>query len=238
MNKPAHSALFQGPAPDVLASADTGSTSANQGMSTGSAAIGTETSPVDLTTKPTTRPQHTSKSAHDGQAGDTAAKLNVDTPAQLQLTTEDIERLGKLLTGDRLPMAARSDLVELHKRIAVMFTTLNDGLSEIHAKKAAADRAELCARIDWMEEAVNRMEGALRIEFEPVLKTALTEVMASRLTTQRSHGSQRIRALIGLGLALSVGIVLGATAGAWDLPWALEIADRLAPLYARLFPGG
>lgn len=122
------------------------------------------------------------------------------------LTAADLEQIAARLAGGAAPLAARSDLVELHSRITRMFATLNEGLSDMHSRKAAADREILSSRIDMLEAAVNRMEGALRIEFEPLLKTALDEALAKQAPPRRRGLS---RALL-LGLALALGLGLGS----------------------------
>ncbi|WP_417475723.1 hypothetical protein [Leisingera sp.] len=126
--------------------------------------------------------------------------------------------------GDALPLATQADLVALHKRIAEMFTTLNDGLGTQQAAKAAADRSALSARIDQLEEAVNRMEGALRIEFEPVLKAAVTEALAQAAPRPRRRWRGALAAALLAGAALM--------AGAWYHAPLLEAAQDLGQLLA------
>lgn len=126
--------------------------------------------------------------------------------------------------GDALPLATQADLVALHKRIAEMFTTLNDGLGTQQAAKAAADRSALSARIDQLEEAVNRMEGALRIEFEPVLKAAVTEALAQAAPRPRRRWRGALATALLAGAALM--------AGAWYHAPLLEAAQDLGQLLA------
>ncbi|NSY39518.1 hypothetical protein [Leisingera sp. ANG59] len=106
---------------------------------------------------------------------------------------------------DTPPLAAQADLVALHKRIAEMFTTLNEGLGARAEQKAAADRATLSARIDQLEEAVNRMEGALRIEFEPVLKAAVAEALTQSAPKPRRRWRGALAAALLAGAALAAG---------------------------------
>ncbi|MFW8637138.1 hypothetical protein [Cribrihabitans pelagius] len=117
-------------------------------------------------------------------------------------------------------LAAQADLVALHKRIAEMFTTLNEGLGAQTTRKAAADRAALGARLDQLEAAVDRMEGALRIEFEPVLKAALAEALsdAAPAPHRRWRG--------GLAAALLAAAALAA--GAWWHAPLQQAADTAA----------
>lgn len=123
---------------------------------------------------------------------------------------------------DAPPLAAQADLVALHKRIAEMFATLNDGLGARAEQKAAADRAALSARIDQLEEAVNRMEGALRIEFEPVLKAAVAEALAQAAPTPR----RRWRGALAAALLSAAALAAGAW---WHTP-LLETAQTLGQI--------
>ena len=116
----------------------------------------------------------------------------------------DMTRLVAELRGGDNPLATRADLIEMHKRITTMFATLNQGLGEMYTAKAEADRTVLSARLDEVEEAVNRMEGALRIEFEPVLKSAIAEVMA-----QHKPKPRRLRGLLAMLVVAGLGLGLG-----------------------------
>ena len=128
--------------------------------------------------------------------------------SQPSLGPADLRLLNQLLHGGDRPLAERADLVELHKRILTMFTTLNEGLGETQDRKAAQDRAALGARIDDLEAAVNRMEGALRIEMEPVLRDSFARVIAETARPQRSWWDRLGRAG-ALALLLGAGLTLG-----------------------------
>lgn len=130
---------------------------------------------------------------------------------------------------DAPPLAAQEDLVALHKRIAEMFTTLNEGLGARAEQKAAADRAALSARIDELEAAVNRMEGALRIEFEPVLKAAVAEALAQAAPKPRRRWRGALAAALLAGAALA--------AGAWWHESLQRAAETAAQILAG-WPGG
>ncbi len=128
-------------------------------------------------------------------------------PEGARLTKADADLLYRALVSDSsAPLARRGDLVELHNRIVKLFETLNEGLGEAQARKAAADRAEITERLEAMEDSVNRMEGALRIEFEPVLRAALNDVVAEQARPKR----RPIRATIHVAALLLAGVALGA----------------------------
>ena len=108
----------------------------------------------------------------------------------------------QLTTGDDA-LAKRKDLTELHKRIVAMFTTLNQGLVDSQAAKALEDRTQLIERLDHVERAVNSMEGALRIELEPLVTNIVTSVVSK--TGDKSHASRMPSSLIVLGICLAIG---------------------------------
>ncbi len=130
-------------------------------------------------------------------------------------------------------VATQSDLVELHKRIVALFSTLNKGLSETAMAKAAQDRAELSARIDSMEEAVNSMEGVLRIELAPHIRAVFHEEMEDqRRLAKPSFWTWVMRA------GLAVGLVLGGAFFTEEIQSLLElIRGYVAQAEAYLFTG-
>ena len=105
--------------------------------------------------------------------------------------------------GER-PLARRHDLVELHNRIVKLLTTVNEGLGDMLATKTRNDRAVLSQRIDGLEASVNRLEGALRIEFEPVLKRVVEEAVAAKSGTVDRRGMR---------LALAAALMAACVAG-------------------------
>ncbi|WP_424979812.1 hypothetical protein [Leisingera sp. S232] len=147
-----------------------------------------------------------------------------DKPMQPpRLSAAVLAQIATALRQGEAPLAAQADLVALHKRIAGMFATLNDGLGAQAMQKAADDRAALSARIDQLEAAVNRMEGALRIEFEPVLKAALAEALAQAAPRPRRRWPAALAVLAMATVALA--------AGAW---WHGPLLDAAASLALRL----
>ncbi|OED45844.1 hypothetical protein AB838_22250 [Rhodobacteraceae bacterium (ex Bugula neritina AB1)] len=156
-------------------------------------------------------------------------------PAQPpQLSAALLEQIATVLRKGENPLAAQADLAQLHKRIVQMFTTLNEGLNETQARKAAADRTALTARIDQLEEAVNRMEGALRIEFEPVLKAAVGDALTQALPKPRRRWRGTAAALLLAAAALAAGVY-------WHVPLQETARNAAAALETRTgwqLPGG
>ncbi|MFX0543664.1 hypothetical protein ACEWPM_018455 [Roseovarius sp. S4756] len=137
---------------------------------------------------------------------DPAAKApKPSQPSKPQLTAADVQMIHKFLMSQEDGLARRGDLTELHKRIVQMLQTLSQAVGETITKKGADDRKELTARIDTLEDAVNRMEGALRIEFEPVLRKAMADVVAERAMPKRRLGRQ----MFWTGVILTAGLALG-----------------------------
>lgn len=123
-----------------------------------------------------------------------------------RLTDADLAAIKQaLLSGDR-PLARQKDLIDLHTRMVKMFESLNQGVGEMYVNKADKDRQALSARLDTMEEAVDRMEGALRIEFEPALRSAMADVVA--------ESAPKDRRILRKGIIASVLIIGGILAGA------------------------
>lgn len=222
MNKVTHDTSFQGPPAPVPPSA----AYAHTGMQTEpSTRAQTRSQGQIMTTAPSddtpdaTGPADTAGTAARGDRNGGATRETEDQathtsqPAaqssQPSLGPADLRLLNQLLHGGDRPLAERADLVELHKRILTMFTTLNEGLGETQDRKAAQDRAALGARIDDLEAAVNRMEGALRIEMEPVLRDSFARVIAETARPQRSWWDRLGRAG-ALALLLGAGLTLGA----------------------------
>lgn len=122
-----------------------------------------------------------------------------------KLTKTEMQLLQRMLTEGDLALARRSDMGELYKRIVTLFETLNQGVGEMYVAKAEQDRSMLSTRIDGLEDAVNRMEGALRIEFEPVLRQTLSQVVAEQ---SNAKPARRGRVILTVGILLA-GLALG-----------------------------
>jgi len=144
----------------------------------------------------------------DTPGGATDPAIGPTRPAapRRTLTDPDLAALRQALLGAENPVTTRADLIEMHRRNIKMFETLNEGIGERYEKKAEADRAALSERIDALEGCVNRMEGALRIEFEPVLRKAVADVLASEVKPKRRY----MRGTIWAALLIGVGLVGGA----------------------------
>lgn len=222
MNKVTHDTSFQGPpapVPPSAAYAHTGmQTEPGTRAQTRSQGQIMTTAPSDDTPDATGPADTVETAARDSRNGGATRETEdqathtsqpAEPSSQPSLGPADLRLLNQLLHGGDRPLAERADLVELHKRILTMFTTLNEGLGETQDRKAAQDRAALGARIDDLEAAVNRMEGALRIEMEPVLRDSFARVIAETARPQRSWWDRLGRAG-ALALLLGVGLTLGA----------------------------
>ena len=104
------------------------------------------------------------------------------------------------------PLATQKDLIELHKRMVTMFTTLNQGLSDSAAQRAKDDRAAVIERLETMERSVSDIEGALRIELPPTLEKIVQSNLPAGPTNLRGRWLRRIglMALLGATIGLSV----------------------------------
>jgi len=118
----------------------------------------------------------------------------------------DLQNIRSALTKGEDGLAKRKDLGEMHKRLVAMFTTLNQGISENHAAKAAEDRAQIGQRMDQMEHALNSMEGALRIELGPMLEKMVADVISKSSLSRRPHSWRSL----SVAIVFVVGVALGA----------------------------
>jgi hypothetical protein len=139
---------------------------------------------------------------------------NPDNPVKPQtrpsLNEADLRLLQRLLSEGDAALARRSDVIELHKRIIKLFETLNQGVGDMYVAKAEQDRSMLSTRIDGLEDAVNRMEGALRIEFEPVLRQTLSQVVAEQNGVQPARRGRGLWIMTVLIAGLALGSVFHA----------------------------
>lgn len=118
----------------------------------------------------------------------------------------DIRKIhAALIKGDD-SLARRKDLGEIYKRLVSMFTTFEHGISEMQATKASEDRAALVERLNEVERSVNSMEGALRIELEPMLRGIVADIVLAKIATPKSRIIQRIVR----GAVVCVAIAFGA----------------------------
>ncbi|GLO72893.1 hypothetical protein MACH17_44100 [Phaeobacter inhibens] len=232
MNKVTHESLTQGPpAPVAPTSASIGAAAlAAQTRRTTevSAHSGSPSERSETREDKTIHAAETPSDRHMESATDTTDKNGPDqrpdqNPTATGLTDAgaagsalapgDLEQLAAHLRGGPQPLGTRGDLIELHKRITGMFATLNDGLGEMYTQKADADRKALSARMDALEDAVNRMEGALRIELEPVLRDSFAKVLAKDTAARRRRLGQRLKRGITKGGGLALILALGLAAG-------------------------
>lgn len=122
--------------------------------------------------------------------------------------------------------ASQQDLIELHKRFVTMFTTLNDGLSESAKKRAEQERAEMDAKIAGLESSLNSLEGMLRIELVPQIRSLIGEEIAHKSPVKR----RLFRRVIGISLICGVCVFLGATYS----EQVSELVSRIAIISSNL----
>jgi len=172
------------------------------------------------------------------------AEVTVQMPPRAQpqpgprLQDEDLRMLRQALLSGEDALARRSDLVELHKRFVQMFETLNTGLGDMHAARAQADRDALSARIDAMETAVNRMEGALRIELEPVLRQTFAESLAETQAVQTPHRKRSLWLVAALVAGLTLGTVFHTPLSAGSTAIVSRAETAITLILLKLSPNG
>lgn len=102
--------------------------------------------------------------------------------------------------------ASQQDLIELHKRFVTMFTTLNEGLSDTAKARAEKDRAEMDVKIEGLETSLNSLEGMLRIELVPQIRSLIGEEISQKPPMKR----QQFRRVLGVGVICAVCVFIGA----------------------------
>lgn len=126
-------------------------------------------------------------------------------PKTPYLSNEDARQLKTALIAGDDPMAKRSDLVAMHKRLVEMNTTLGQGLNEAMAKQADATRKSVDGRIGNLEKSVNSIEGALRIELAPLLDRMVAEAVEARTPPAR----RPVRTTLAAVALIVVGVAIG-----------------------------
>lgn len=111
---------------------------------------------------------------------------------------------GFLVSGEQ-PIAKREDVIELYNRMVTLLRALNESLTKTQTERSNEDRSQIVSRLDQIEGAVNSMEGALRIELEPILSQAVEEQFKRHAKTQTGKS----RAVLGTVCLLAVGLTAG-----------------------------
>lgn len=196
-----------------------------------SATVGLDAKPAHEMARRRADPKKKSPLNGAGQDADAAVAPERPDPGVTLLTEADLKRIGEMLSSGGTAVARRGDIGELHNRIVTLFGTLKDGLGAIHSEKAEQDRTAIVARLDEIDEAVNRMEGALRIEFEPLLRASIEDAVAR----QFKPATRRYRSVLLAGVFLIVGLAIGAS---FDVPLR-SMSDRVMGKVVSTFaPGG
>jgi hypothetical protein len=176
--------------------------------------------------------QPADKDAKPAQTPRAAADPQGSVAATSGLSENDLRMIRKTLLSGDAALARRSDVGELYSRMVKLFETLNKGVGEMYVAKAETDRAALSERIDGLEDAVNRMEGALRIELEPVLRQTMAQVVAEQAGA-RPRGSRRGLLMV---LLLGAGLTLGAVFHAPLSTAATAIVSKMETVVSKINP--
>ncbi|SEW41986.1 hypothetical protein SAMN04488515_2905 [Cognatiyoonia koreensis] len=131
--------------------------------------------------------------------------MNTPSTENAEPTKPVADPLASLVGTGPETVARRKDIGELHKRLVAMITTVGTGFGEAEAARIERDRAVLSSRLDDVERAVNSMEGALRIELEPMLRSIVADATAQR----QSRIGTKILKFLGLGVIFGGGLVVG-----------------------------
>lgn len=117
----------------------------------------------------------------------------------------DMRALVVALTQGENALARRKDLGEMHKRLIAHLSQTSEGRLEAGAAQSAEDRAAILLRLDQVERAVNSMEGALRIELEPMLRATLQEIVGGNATKKPRTLPGILAALLLVAVSAGIG---------------------------------
>lgn len=135
------------------------------------------------------------------QGAEPVQKEKVEQPAlSATLNHEDVVLLQNTLGAGLTGYARKGDVVELHKRIGEKFEKLPGELSAL----GASDRNDMVSRIEAIENSLNSLEAALRIELPPLLTQTISDAVRDTMPKARSNLARIVWVLIlvtaGLGL--------------------------------------
>lgn len=151
--------------------------------------------------------------------------LKPDQNQRVRLTHGDARALHSVLTKGDEAVAQRKDLGDLYRRIVTMISTLDTGLSERQVSCDTEIHTLLSTRLDEMAHAINEVEGALRIEMEPLLRKTVSQAIDDRLplTNRKTRPSLGYRAfqILALCTLLYLGSVFSS-----QIESAIEIASK------------
>lgn len=102
--------------------------------------------------------------------------------------------------------ATRKDLVDLHNRLLKMVSTMDIGLRDSASQSATKDREAIVQRLEDMTEAVDSLEGVVRIEITPYFHKALNDVFEERNIGVQSRLGSRLFAVALIGIAFAAGV--------------------------------
>ncbi len=165
-----------------------------------------------------------------GAAGVTPAARPdpVDPPQKLPpplATRRDIEALAAALGKGETAVARRRDLAELLRRTIVALD-----------ERGAGAEAARSARFDRLEQRIDSVEGALRIELAPMIGRILSEELASRLPAPAPRRG------IGLMLAFLAGMAAlsfyHVTYSYFNIDASTEISTPSGKISVRPLPNG
>lgn len=158
-----------------------------------------------------------------------------DQTQRVRLTQGDMQALHATLIKGDAALAQRKDLGELYKRIVTMISTLDTGLSERQEAQGKSTHKLLSTRLDSMERTINQVEGALRIEMEPMLRTTVNKAINDRLVQNAGRRRTSIgRRMVQVSILL-ISIYIGSILSKEITELTTETSDYLSNLIPVIF---
>ena len=132
-----------------------------------------------------------------------------DKEDAVTLSKSDVALIRNALGQGLGGYARQGDIVELHKRIGEKFSRLPEELGTAMELSSGTRLDALDRRIGALEESLNGLEGALRIELAPFLG----DTVEAAVKRHAPPGPRRGRALMAIALlcaGLTAGVILHA----------------------------
>lgn len=132
-----------------------------------------------------------------------------DKEDAVTLSKSDVALIRNALGHGLGGYARQGDIVELHKRIGEKFSKLPDELGSAMELSSGTRLDALDRRIGTLEQSLNGLEGALRIELAPFLGDII-ETAVKRHAPSRPRRGRALMAIALLCAGLTAGVILHA----------------------------
>lgn len=168
--------------------------------------------------------------------------LKAEQNQRVRLTHGDARALHAVLIKGDAALAQRTDLGDLYKRIVTMISTLDTGLSERQEAQSSKIHNLLSTRLDGVERSINEVEGAFRIEMEPMLRATVNQAIEEKLsqtdTRVRPSLGRRLIQLLILCICFYIGSLFPSEIGSIMETISAYLSELISKITVFLPPDG